>query len=273
LRLEKILKELGINRSTYYRQLSRNFKDKDFDSYELIKEVFERRRKRVGIRSIKMILERNYKVIMNKKKIARIKKKYNLETQIRRRNKYQAFARKQHEHKVFKNELNRNFKIEKPDQVYTTDITQLNYGNGLKGYLAVFKDLCTKEIISQNVSTQMGMELTDEALKEAIVKLGGKKSLMIHSDQGFHFTHMSFRMKLEENNIKQSMSRKGNCLDNAPMESFFGLLKDHLDLKACKNIDEVRKLVTEEINYYNNERPQEGLKKMPPIEYRRHLSA
>lgn len=273
MRLEKILKELKINRSTYYRHLSQDFKDKDFDSYKLIKEVFEKRRERVGIRQIKMILKRSFKVVMNKKKIARIKRKYNLETKIRRRNAYQSFARKQHEHKVFKNELNRNFKVEKPDQVYTTDITQLNYGKGSKGYLAVFKDLCTKEIISQNISTQMGIELTDEALKEAIAKFEGRKNLMVHSDQGFHFTHMSFRMKLEENNIKQSMSRKGNCLDNAPMESFFGLLKDHLDLKACKNIAEVKELVMKEINYYNNERPQEGLKEMPPAEYRRHLSA
>ena len=95
---------------------------------------------------------------------------------------------------------------------------------------------------------------------------------MIHSDQGFHFTHLSYRKKLEDNGITQSMSRRGNCLDNAPIESFFGTLKDHLNLKKCKSLADVKKEVTKVINYYNYKRPQIGLKKMPPKEYRRHLN-
>ena len=98
-----------------------------------------------------------------------------------------------------------------------------------------------------------------------------KKQLIIHSDQGFHFTHISYRLKLERNGITQSMSRKGNCIDNAPIESFFGHLKDLLELSNCRNIIEVEKEVTKQINYYNHRRPQLGIKKMPPSEYRRHL--
>ena len=222
-----------------------------------------------------MILERKYNSVMNLKKIARIKRKYNLETQIRRKSKYRYYVKKQHEHKACKNKLNREFKVDTPDRVYVTDITQLNYGSGSKGYLAVLKDLCTKEVVGQNVSANIDTELTSGALRKALEKLSDEKkeNLMIHSDQGFHFTHVSFRKKLEEENITQSMSRKGNCLDNAPVESFFGLIKDHLELKSCRNIKELKEIVTKEIEYYNNERPQLGLKKMPPVEYRRHLLA
>ena len=87
-----------------------------------------------------------------------------------------------------------------------------------------------------------------------------------------HFTHFSYRNKLERNRIIQSMSRRGNCLDNAPIESFFGHLKDLLDLTSCENINDVKKEVTKQINYYNHRRAQLGLKKMPPSEYRRHLN-
>lgn len=270
LRLILILPALHLNKSSYYRFLDLPPEDKDQGTYEIINKLFEKRKKKAGIRQLKMMIERDYGIIMNHKKIARIKKKYGLITKIRRKNKYKLFAKKNHEHRSVKNKLDRKFKVTKPDQVYSTDITQLNYGRSQKAYLAAFKDLCTKEIISHEVSSGMSIKLTDAATKVALKKNKSKK-LMVHSDQGLHFTHISFRKKLEAAGAVQSMSRKGNCLDNAPIESFFGLIKDHLDLKQCTNIDEVKKMVTKEIEYYNNERPQLGLKKMPPREYRRHL--
>ena len=129
------------------------------------------------------------------------------------------------------------------------------------------KDLFTKEIVSKTVSQRIDVELTNKAIDGAIKRLTDKqkKKLLIHSDQGFHFTHLSYRKKLEENGITQSMSRKGNCLDNAPIESFFGILKDHLELRECRTIKDVEKEVTKKINYYNNERPQWGLKKCPRV--------
>lgn len=221
-----------------------------------------------------MIIENETGLIINKKKIARIKNKFGLVTKIRRRNKYREFAKKLHEHKSCPNVLQRKFKRSKSDEVYSTDITQLNYGRGLKAYLAVFKDLATKEIISSSVSNRIDIRLVGSALNLALKKLSKEKRsrLMIHSDQGFHFTHVSYREKLRRNGITQSMSRRGNCLDNAPVESFFGYIKDHLELNKCKKIQEVEDLVTKEIDYYNNTRPQEGLKKMPPTKYRRHLN-
>ena len=247
--------------------------DKDAGDYELIKSVFEERKGRVGIRQIRMLLERRWSLKMNHKKIARIKRKYGLETKIRKRNTYRFFAKKKYEHRVFKNKLNRRFEVKRPDKVYSTDITQMNYGRGQKVYLAAFKDLCTKEVVAYNLSSRADVELVTVALKEAIRKRKSQKKLMVHSDQGYHFTHTGFRKLLKDHSIKQSMSRKGNCLDNAPIESLFGHLKDHFDLKDCKTLDDVKEVVTREIDYYNNHRPQMGLKKMPPAEYRRHLES
>lgn len=111
-------------------------------------------------------------------------------------------------------------------------------------------------------------------MDRALKKLSEKEleELIVHSDQGFHFTHFSFRNKLDALGVTQSMSRKGNCLDNAPIESFFGLLKDHLELNKCKDLKDVTREVTKKMKYYNEKRPQLGLKKMPPTEYRRHLN-
>ena len=271
LRCAPILKEFEISKSSFYRYSSKPLHDKDYADYLLIKNIFEKRKSRVGIRQIKMILEREKSIIMNEKKIARIKKKYGLVTKIRRKNKFKFCIKKHQEHKSVSNKLDRQFGVSEPDKVYSTDITQLNYGQSQKAYLAAFKDLCTKEIISYEVSSRMSLNLTNTATDRALKNIQQNSRLMVHSDQGMHFTHVSFRKKLKEMNIEQSMSRKGNCLDNAPIESFFGLIKDHLDLKQCTSIEEVKKMVTKEIKYYNNERPQLGLKKMPPTEYRRHL--
>jgi len=220
-----------------------------------------------------MVIEQSEGLILNRKKIARIKKKYNLQTIIRRRNKYKAFAKKKHEHEVFPNILARNFRQKRPDAVYSTDITQINYGHK-KAYVAAVKDLCTNEIVGKSISNRIDIQLTNSAIDKALRKLTKekRKRLMIHSDQGFHFTHFSYRQKLKDNGVTQSMSRRGNCIDNAPIESFFGHLKDLLDLDNCKNITDIKKEVTKQINYYNHRRPQLRLKKMPPSKYRRHLN-
>ena len=237
LRIIKITACLKVSRSSYYRRSISSKWDRDAGDYELIKGIFEERKGRIGIRQIKMLLERRLSVKMNHKKIARIKRKYGLETKIRRRNKYRFFAKTHHEHRACKNKLARRFKVQRPDKVYSTDITQMNYGRGLKAYLAAIKDLCTKEIVAYSVSQRADIALATDALKEALRRREGSKKLMVHSDQGYHFTHFSFRRLLKDHKIKQSMSRKGNCLDNAPIESLFGHLKDHMDLGGCRTIE------------------------------------
>lgn len=274
LNIKRICVLVETNRSSYYRHFSKlSKKDKDLTAYRMISEVFYARKEKVGIRQIQMLVQKRYKIVMNLKKIARIKRKYKLITKIRRKNKYSFFAKKLHEHATMPNLVQRQFTVSGPDLVYSTDITQFNLLTGEKVYLAAIKDLGTKEIKSFRLSKNTTTYFTGQVLKEALeqVPLEKSKKLIVHSDQGYHFTHASFRQTVQQCGARQSMSRKGNCLDNAPIESFFGYLKDHVEASKCKNFEELNQQVTKEINYYNNERPQWDLKKMPPTKYRRHL--
>lgn len=270
--LYKLTYKLKVSRSGYFKfKKNLNNLDKDLDSFLLISSVFYACKERSGSRTIKMLLENEKRIKMNVKKIKRIKNKYNLKTKIRRSKKqFTERMKEKQEHKVHPNFLNREFKRKIPDEVYVTDITQINYGKKQKAFLAVFKDLCTKEIVSYELSTRADLKLIDLALDKAINRLSKKERerLMIHSDQGFQFTHRKFSKKLEKNGITQSMSRRGNCHDNACVESFFGHFKDWLDLKRCENFEKLKLEVDKEIKFYNEIRPQWSLNKKPPRLYR-----
>lgn len=271
IRIRLLCKNAGFSKNAYYRPSTR-MAERDLEDLKIIKKYHEKSKYKDGIRQLEMIIPREEGLVMNHKKNARLKRKYQLVTKIRVKNKYRYFAKKKQEHETCPNLLERKFKILKADQVYSTDITKLKF-NGKKAYFAAVKDLETREIVGLSVSNRIDIKLTDTAIKKALNRLSPKQKsgLMVHSDQGYHFTHISFRSLLNENGVTQSMSRKGNCLDNAPIESFFGLIKDHLDLKSCKSVEDVEKEVTRAVNYYNCKRPQVGLKKMPPTEYRRHF--
>jgi putative transposase len=271
IRLYRLLKEFNIPKSNYYRVNTKMFK-RDQNSLKVIKKYFHKSKDKYGIRQLKMVIKRSEDLVMNHKRIARIKHKFGLVTKIRKKNIYRKFAKKKQEHETCPNLLDRKFRSLMPNQVYSTDITTIKY-NHKKVYLAAVKDLGSKDIVGFNISNRIDLKLSNTAIDKALNRLSveEKANLMIHSDQGFHYTHFSYRKKLKDNGITQSMSRKGNCIDNSPIESFFGLLKDHIDLQSCKNLTEVKKEVTKKIKYYNKVRPQLGLKKMPPSEYRRHL--
>ncbi len=132
------------------------------------------------------------------------------------------------------------------------------------------KDLATREIVDFNVSCVIGLNATYGRLEDFLLTKDCE-NLIIHSDQGWHYTPPSYVNKLKELGITQSMSRKGNCLDNAPIESFFGHLKDEVDIKSCQSFEEVKTLVENYIYYYNNERYQWSLNKMTPTQRRCHL--
>lgn len=215
---------------------------------------------------------KNKGIKMNHKKIQRIKKKYCMITKIRRINPYRAIMKKTNEHKIFENKLNRDFKQNTPFKVFCTDITYLPY-NGRIAYLSVIKDISSREIISWNMSQHLEMDIVMNTLEKmknnpAILSL---ENILFHSDQGFQYTNPFYINSVKEMNMIQSMSRKGNCIDNAPMESFFGHFKDDVDYKNCKTYEELKTLVDEYMNYYNNERYQWGIQKMTPVEYRNHL--
>jgi transposase InsO family protein len=220
-----------------------------------------------------MILENDYGKIMNHKKIRRIMTEYGLHTKIRRKNPYRIMAKKTQEHSTCPNILDRKFDVLTPYRVYSTDITYLFYGRGKTAYLSAVKDLASKEIVAYSLSGNINMEFVFDTLAKSIeiTPKDSFKSLIWHSDQGVHYTNPGFRKQLKDLKITQSMSRKGNCLDNAPIESFFGHLKDELDYSNCDTFEELEKKVNEYIYNYNNNRYQWNLKKMTPVQYRDHL--
>ena len=257
----------GVSRSGYYRWLKyAGEPNKDHDDYLLVKEIFEHGKAKYGWRTIKMRLEREKQVVMNHKKIIRIKNTYGLITRIRRKNPYKAIMKKTQEHRTFPNHLNRQFSQNIPCRFFGTDITYVPF-NYRFAYLAIVKDIASGEIVAWQVSQYITMELV-------LAMMGQMKrypGALIHSDQGFHYTNPAYIEKVRMLEMMQSMSRKANCIDNAPIESFFGHFKDEVDYKDCGTFEELRQLVDNYIRYYNHERAQWGKKKMTPVEYRDHL--
>lgn len=235
-------------------------------NYEIIKTEFLKHHKKHWYRMITMDLKWKW-IIINSKKVRRIMKKYSLKTIIRVKNPYAKIAKATREHRTCKNILNRQFKWLEIFKKLWTDITYLYY-NWLRCYLSILKDMVTWEIISYKLSSNLWLNFVLETIK--LVKLDLTWSI-IHSDQWFHYTHPSYQALLKKKWIIQSMSRKWNCLDNAPTESFFWHLKDDIDLSHCKKLNDVEKIIKDYIIYYNNNRFQRNKKKMTPVAYRNHL--
>jgi len=227
--------------------------------------VFDKGKGKYGWRSVKMGLPD-----MNHKKIQRIMKKFHLYSTIRKKNPYKAVMKKSMEHRVFDNKLQREFNQMIPLKVFCTDITYLRF-HGRFVYLSVIKDIASGEVVAWNLSMYLEMTLVTETLKN--MKLDSYDGIMIHSDQGFHYTNPVYIEIVKELRMIQSMSGKGNCIDNAPIESFFGHMKDELDYKSCLSFEELRLVIEEYMRYYNQERKQWERKKMTPVEYRNHLLA
>ncbi len=256
-----------VSRSGYYQWLKNaDQADKDYGDYLLIKEIFDKGKGKYGWRQVKMGLERKKQINMNHKKIIRIMKKYHLVTKIRRRNPYKVIMKKTKEHRTFDNRLDRAFNQTTPRRFFCTDITYMPF-NSRFAYLCVIKDIATGEIVAWYLLPYITMELVLKTIKQ----MKPFRDALIHSDRGSHYTNPEYIEKVKALEMIQSMSRKGNCIDNAPAESFFGHLKDDIDYKSCKEFEELRLLIKNYIHYYNYERAQWDLKKMTPVEYRDHL--
>ena len=198
--------------------------------------------------------------------------KYHLITKIRRVNPYKAIMKRSLEHRTFENKLDRQFNKTEPGKTLCTDITYLPFKHRFV-YLSVIKDIASREIVGWNLTNHLEMNLVLQTIEDmkSRLALSAFKDIMIHSDQGFHYTNPLYIEKIKGLNMIQSMSRRGNCIDNSPMESFFGHFKDDIDYKSCTNFEELRSLIGEYMRYYNQERQQWKLKKMTPVEYRNHL--
>ena len=264
-----------VSKSGYYEWLKNSDKEEsDHEDYLLVKEIFEKGKSKFGWRTIRMRLKSDKQIVMNHKKIIRIKSKYQLITKIRRVNPYRAIMKKTQEHRTFDNLLDRNFKQNIPYKTFCTDITYLPFNHRM-AYLSAVKDIASREVVGWNVSPHIGMGLVMKTIEKMKnnkdLPLSSFDNIMIHSDQGFHYTNPEYIKAVKSLGMAQSMSRKGNCIDNAPMESFFGHLKDDVDYKNCKTFEELRLLMEEYVRYYNNERNQWDIKKMTPVQYRNHL--
>lgn len=246
--------------------------DKDNADYLLVKEVFDRGRGKYGWRTIQMKLESEKNVVMNHKKIQRIKNKYELFTKIRRPNPYKNMMKKSQEHRTFGNILNREFKQLVPYRALGTDITYIPFNHRM-AYLSVVKDIASGEITGWSMSQHLEMNIVLDTVNNMIKDrtIPSLNGALIHSDQGVHYTNPEYINAIKKLNMIQSMSRKGRCIDNAPTESFFGHLKDDVDYGDCKTFEELREMIAVYIDYYNNDRPQWELKKMTPVAYRNHL--
>ncbi|AGK55122.1 transposase [Bacillus sp. 1NLA3E] len=270
----------GVSRSGYYNYFSQKSQEQrkrkneqDEEVKEIILKAFHFKNRKKGARQIKMTLAGQFNVVYNLKRIRRIMKKFSIICPIRKANPYKRMMKATQEHRVAPNLLNRKFKQGVPGKVLLTDITYLHFGKGLRAYLSAIKDGSTGEILAYHVLDRMTIDLaTDTLLKLKRNKNFKKaKDALIHSDQGVHYTHPDFQKMVKKLGLRQSMSRRGNCWDNAPQESFFGHLKDEATIKACTNLEELRKEIKQYMIYYNHYRYQWNLKKMTPVQYRDHL--
>ena len=263
----------GVSRSGYYqwrdaRTVRERREEGDRKDFELILEAYRYRGYAKGARGIHMrLLHMN--IIMNVKKIRRLMHKYQLRCPIRGANPYRRMAKALATNNVAGNEVDREFR-QGVRKVLLTDITYLFYDGG-KCYLSTILDAYTHEVLAYCVSQSLKVDFVIETVERLIAEHGSTldDETIVHSDQGCHYTSHAFIQKLKESEFVQSMSRRGNCWDNAPQESFFGHMKDEIAglISRCHRYEEVEERLSDWMDYYNNDRGQWDLKKLTPREY------
>ena len=279
LSISRLCEIAGVSRSGYYawekaaptRERRENADKKDFD---LIVEAYKFRGYAKGARSIHMRLLHTG-VRMNLKKIRRLMDKYGLKCPYRGPNPYRRMAKALKTNTVFPNKVNREFLKGGVRKVLLTDITYIFYDKGVC-YLSVILDAFTREILAYELSQNLMVEFVLRTVDDLIAEHGSTldDTTIVHSDQGCHYTSKAFIQKLKDNNFVQSMSRRGNCWDNAPQESFFGHMKDEIkyEIAMLKTFEEVKAKIDDWIDYYNNDRYQWELSKLSPKEFYRYMT-
>lgn len=267
----------GVSRSGYYQWLNaidtRKLKDEqDRRDFEIILEAYKFRGYDKGSRGIHMRLL-NQGIQMNRKKIQRLMKKYGLKCPIRKANPYRRMVKAMKTDIVSANLVNREFEKHGPGKILLTDITYLFYNHGSKAYLSVIKDACTKQVLAYTLSQSLAVDFVLETVNTLIRNhsISLSNETILHSDQGCHYTSISFRQLLKDKELQQSMSRRGNCWDNAPQESFFGHLKDEIHLERCSSFSDLKSEIDDYMDYYNNDRYQWRLAKLSPNQYANYL--
>lgn len=274
LDLNDLCQTAGVSRSGYYKwirseDVRREKEKKDRADFELVLEAFKHRGYDKGVRGINMyLLHRNPQIIMNPKKIRRLMHKYGLLCPIRKANPYRRMAAALKTSNYADNLVKREFEQHGPRMILLTDITYLPY-NDTFAYLSTIIDGFTKQVLSYVLSENLKVDFVLQTVEQLIESHGISlsKETIIHSDQGAHYSSYSFIEIVNNYNLRQSMSRRGNCWDNAPQESFFGHMKDEIDIFQCIDFAEVKYKIDDWIQYYNDERYQWQLAKLSPNQY------
>ena len=271
----------GLKRSTYYYTLNKLDKDtKNDDIMNAIIDIYYAHKARYGYRRITLeLINRGY--IVNHKKVKRLMSKMGLYARTPKA-KYKSYKGDMNgtvknllldkvidevNHKTY---YERNFKTEKCNEIWSTDVSEFHIAAG-KLYLSPILDLHNREIVSYNISASPNYEQIKDMLAKAFNKYKDLKGLILTSDQGWQYQMQEYHNALEEKGIIQSMSRKGNCLDNSPMENFFGKMKNEMFYGyeyTFNTLEELKKEMEDYISYYNNQRITEKLKGLTPVEYR-----
>jgi transposase InsO family protein len=279
LNIKELCELAGIARSTYYRYIQQKDipsqkEQQDALDFQSILTAYRFRGYDKGVWGIYMRLL-HMGIRMNHKKIRRLMRKYGLFCPIRKANPYRQMAKALRTNAVADNRVNREFKAHGPRKILLTDITYIPIEDGF-AYLSVIIDAFTMQALAYQLSDSLEIDFVLLTLNQLIEKHGDTLTdeTLIHSDQGFHYTSIAFREFIKNTNLIQSMSRRGNCWDNAPQESFFGHMKDELSIKAqkWKSMEDVKPCIDDWMDYYNNDRYQMGLKKMSPNEYYKYIT-
>lgn len=279
LSVSMLCSKAGVSRQGYYYWLksrdSRELREEqDRKDFALILEAYNFRGYAKGVRGIQMrLLHLDPPVVMNHKKIKRLMKKYGLVCPIRQANPYRRIQKSIATHNTADNVLDREFRSHGARKVLLTDITYIPF-QGRFCYLSTILDAYTKQVLSYVLSESLEIDFVLDTVRMAMDRHGLSFSTetLIHSDRGSHYTSKKFIQIVNDAKLRRSMSRRGNCWDNAPQESFFGHMKQETNFDRCKTVDELRAAVDDWMDYYNNDRYQEGLAKLSPNEYYEYIT-
>jgi len=264
-RLAALLKAAGLARSTYYYQVkAAQAADKHAEVKGRIRAVYASHKGRYGYRRITAVLRQSGELV-NHKTVQKLMQALGLKSLVRTK-KYRSYRGQSHH--VATNVLARDFEAARPNQKWVTDVTEFKV-RGQKLYLSPVMDLYNGEIVAYETSRQPVFKLVGSMLKKALARLLPDDRPVLHSDQGWQYQQPIYRRMLAARSVTQSMSRKGNCLDNAAMESFFGTLKaEFFHLNRFESIEQLQAGIRQYIRYYNQDRIKLKLKGLSPVQYR-----
>jgi len=261
---------LKVTRSNYYHWLNADTSEKDLQAQTdktVVKNAFEFLKRNAGSRSIKGYLKHEKSINMSLRKIRRIMEVLGLEAKTQKKFKNCNVSHIK-DPRIQPNKLNRNFIVSYPNQAWVADITYIKTSTGWM-YLAVYIDLYSRKVVGWAIDTHMRSELVETALKRALWNRKPPKGLMVHTDQGSQFISNNYRRLLKHWSIKQSMSRRGNCWDNAVIESFFKTLKIETIYQHPKliSVKTMKGVISEYMGHYNHVRPHSTIGYLSPVKF------